>query len=483
MKLFDKYEDNINYLSKKIGVESSFDTVRRDIVIGGKKAAVFFIDGFAKDDIMLYLLAILQNTKHEEIVPNTLEKLITKKIPYIECSESDSYDEIEYMILSGASVLVIDGINKAIILDTRTYPARGPQEPDLEKVTRGSRDGFVETVIFNTALIRRRVRDPNLRFHITNVGRRSKTDVVIGYIEDITNEDLVKDIKEKLEQIDIDSLVMAEKSLEEYILGKTWNPFPQARFTERPDVTAAHLLEGHIVIIVDTTPSVMILPVTMFHFTQHAEDYYQNPTIGTYMRWVRFLAIFFSLVASPLWLVLANNPELLPEALSFIGPKEIGEIPLLLQFLVLEIGLDMLRIASIHTPNALTTSLGIIGALLLSDFAVKVGWIIPETVLYTAISGIGMFATPSVEFSLAMRLFRLVMLVAGGLFGPYGLLVGFILFIIVLFNTKSFGGINYMWPLVPFNRRALSTIVTRKPIPEVKRRPEILRPIDKTSKK
>lgn len=483
MKLFDKYDENIEYLSKKIGVGTSFDAVRRDITIGSKDAAVFFIDGFAKDDIMLYILLALQRADYDEIVPNTLEKLMEKKIPYIECTESDNYEEIEYMILSGASVLFVEGMNKAIILDTRTYPARGPQEPDLEKVTRGSRDGFVETIIFNTALIRRRVRDPNLRFEITNVGKRSKTDVVIGYIEDITNDDLVKSIREKLKQIDTESLIMAEKSLEEYILGKGWNPFPQARFTERPDVTAAHLLEGHIVIIVDTTPSVMILPVTMFHFTQHAEDYYQNPTIGTYMRWIRFVAIFFSLIASPLWLVLANNTELLPQALSFIGPREIGEIPLLVQFLVLEMGLDMLRIASIHTPNALTTSLGIIGALLLSDFAVKVGWIIPETVLYTAVSGIGMFATPSIEFSLAMRLFRLLLLISGGLFGPIGLLVGLIIFLVVLFRTKSFGGVNYLWPLIPFNKRALSTILTRKPIPEVKQRPDILRTKNKKTKK
>jgi len=483
MKLFQKYQENIDYLTDKLGVGKSFDVVKRDITIGGKNATIFFIDGFAKDDIMLFIMEELQGTNHDEIVPNVLEKLISKKIPYIECTESDDYKEIEYMILSGASILFVEGVHKAIILDTRTYPARGPQEPDLEKVTRGSRDGFVETIIFNTALVRRRIRDPNLRFEIFNVGRRSKTDIVVGYIEDITNDDLVKSIKEKLNQIDTDSLIMAEKSLEEYILGKSFNPFPQARFTERPDVTAAHLLEGHIILIVDTTPSVMILPVTMFHFTQHAEDYYQNPTIGTYMRWVRFLAIFFSLIASPLWLVFANNTDLLPQALSFIGPKEIGEIPLVIQFLVLEVGLDMLRIASIHTPNALTTSLGIIGALLLSDFAVKVGWIIPETVLYTAISGIGMFATPSIEFSLAMRLFRILLLIGGGFFGIYGFLITFLIFLITLYKTKSFGGINYLWPLIPFNGRALSTIVMRKPIPEVKLRPEILRTKDKTTKK
>lgn len=481
MKMYDKYKDNVKYLSEKLSVEKSFDMIKREIQVDSKNATLFYIDGFVKDDIMLWLIKILQESSREDIVPNTLTKLMTKKIPYVECSKSDTLDDIEYMVLSGATALLIDGMEKAIILDTRTYPARGPKEPDLERVTRGSRDGFVETVIFNTALIRRRIRDPNLTFEITKVGRRSQTDVVIGYIGDITNEDLIKSLKQKLDKVNTDSLVMAEKSLEEFILGQNWNPFPQAKFTERPDVAAAHLLEGHVIVIVDTTPSVMILPVTLFHFTQHAEDYYQNPAIGTYMRWIRFVAISLSLIITPLWLLLATNNQLLPQALSFIGPKEVGEIPLLVQFLILEIGLDMLRIASIHTPNALTTSLGIIGALLLSDFAVKVGWFIPETVLYTAISGIGMFATPSIEFSLAIRLFRILLIISTGIFKVYGFIGGLILFLITIFRTKSFGGINYLWPLIPFNGRALRTILTRKPIPEVKIRPEILRPKDKDS--
>ncbi|MTI70927.1 MAG: spore germination protein [Firmicutes bacterium] len=469
-------------LSQKIGVNESFDVVKRDILIGGKEASLIFIDGFMKDEAMLWILSILQETRKEEIVPNTLSKLISSKINYVECEISDKIEEMEYMILSGASVLILSDTNEGIIIDTRTYPARGPEEPDLERVTRGSRDGFVETVIFNTALIRRRIRDPNLRFEIKKVGRRSQSDVVIGYIKDITNEDLIKSIKDKLDNVKTDSLVMAEKSLEEFILGRSWNPFPQAKFTERPDVAAAHLLEGHVIVMVDTTPSVMILPVTLFHFTQHAEDYYQNPTIGTYLRWVRFLAISFSYILPALWLLLVMNKGILPDSIKFLGPKEPGQVPLLLQFIILELGLDMLRIASIHTPNALTTSLGIIGALLLGDFAVKVGWFTPETVLYGAIAGIGMFATPSIEFALALRLFRLIQLILTGLFNIYGFVIGLLFLSITLLRTKSFGGIDYLWPLIPFNKRALSTIFFRKPIPEVRLRPEILRTKDSDSK-
>ncbi|MTI49176.1 spore germination protein [Sporosalibacterium faouarense] len=475
MKKKDSFDKRVDDLAERIGVGTSFDVVRRDIEIGDKKSTFFYIDGFIKDDIMLWVMSILQSTDREEIVPNTVTKLVETKIPYVECDTVEEIEKVEFFILSGSAALFIEGIDTIIIIDARTYPARSPGEPDLEKVTRGSRDGFVETIVFNTALIRRRVRDPGLRFELTNVGKRSQSDVAIAYIKDITNTDLINSMREKIKKVEKDALTMGVKSLEEFILGNNWNPFPQAKFTERPDVAAAHLFEGHILVMVDTTPSVMILPATMFHFTQHAEDYYQNPAIGTYMRWIRFFAIFVSYILPPLWLLFATNTHLLPKWLEFIGPKETGQIPLVIQFLILEVGIDILRMASIHTPSALTTSLGIIGGLLLSEFAIKVGWFISETVLYTGIMGLGMFATPSLEFALAIRIYRMILLILTGLFGPYGFIAGILLLIITLLRTKSFGGINYLWPLIPFNKKALMTILMRKPIPEVRLRPDILR--------
>ncbi len=480
-KLTKNLEENIEYLDKEIGITGSFDIIQRDIIIGGKKSAYICIDGFIKDDIMLHLERRLQQLDREDIVPNTIEKIVSQRISYVEVETAEEIEKIAFMVLSGALALLIDKVDKAIIIDARTYPARGPEEPDLEKVTRGSRDGFTETLIFNTALIRRRIRDGNLRFEITQVGERSKTDVVIGYIQDIANPKLVKDLKEKIDKIHTDSLEMSEKTLEEFIMGKSWNPLPQARYTERPDVTAAHLLEGHIIIIVDTSPSVMIVPVTMFHFTQHAQDYYQNPAVGTYFRWIRLAAILFSLILTPLWLILVYYKGSFPDWLKFLGPRETGEISLFLQFFILELGIDLLRIASIHTPNTLATSLGIIGGLILSEFAVKVGWFIPETILYTAVAGLGMFATPSIEFSMAIRLFRLILLISTGIFRIYGFIGAMIFIVIVFSTTKSFGGTRYTWPLIPFNWRALSTILFRKPIPEIKTRPEFLQTIDKNS--
>jgi stage V sporulation protein AF len=470
MKLSKNLISNINNINKLLPIKKSFDIIGRHLKFGDTKAYLVFIDGFAKDDIMLWLLENLQNLPEDKTTINDLKQWISSHIGYIEVETFTDFNSLQNSVLSGAVALILDGHSEGIIIDARTYPSRGPEEPDLEKVTRGSRDGLVETIIFNTALIRRRIRDNRLIFEMKTVGKRSKTDVSIGYITDLVDEKLLDIVNKKIDNIQVDSLIMAEKSLEELLIKKRWfNPLPQVRFTERPDVVAAHLLEGHIVIIVDTSPSVMLIPTTFFHFTQHSEDYYQNPLVGTYIRWIRFLSILVATILSPLWLMFAENPEFLPKSLQFIGPEEVGNIPLFIQFIILEIGLDMLRIASIHTPNTLSTSLGIIGGLILSQFAVDVGWFIPETILYMAIVGICTFASPSIEFSLAIRLFRLFLLLLTGLFNIYGFIIGLIVIILIIGTTKTLSSIHYTWPLFPLDCKALSNIIFRKPIIEIKR--------------
>lgn len=461
---------NIELMKQILPIDKSFDVIAREIIIGARDACLIFIDGFIKDEIMIWILETLQSMKEDEFGKDVIKQLIKTKIGYIEVEVIKDIKKIESLVLSGAVVLFVDGENEAILIDVRQYPVRTPEEPDLEKVTRGSRDGLVETLIFNTALIRRRLRDPNLIFDIRSVGTRSQTDVVIAYIEGLVDEKLLSEVQDRITNIDIGALVMAEKTLEELIVKKRWyNPLPQVKFTERPDVVAAHLMEGHIAIIVDTSPSVMILPATLFHFTQHAEDYYQNITVGTYIRWIRFLGMLSAFILLPLWLLLVFNKQYLPEFLQFLGPRESTPIPLFIQFILLEFGLDLLRISSIHTPNALTTSLGIIGGLILSEFAVDVGLFVPETVLYMALAGIGTFATPSMEFSMAIRIFRLLLLILTGLFNIYGFITAIIIVFIITYSTGSFKyGKKYTWPLIPFEWKPLSNILFRKPIPELK---------------
>ncbi|MBE6044400.1 MAG: spore germination protein [Clostridium thermopalmarium] len=465
----NKLDENKKLLKSRLPIDKSFDMIGREIKIGDREAFFVMLDGFAKDDIMLWIIERLQAITPFEISMNTISKLLKEKIAYIEVDTFKEIEKMEQMVLAGAIGLIIDGEKEGIILDAREYPVRGPEEPDLEKVTRGSRDGLVETIIFNTALIRRRIRDTKLVFELNTVGKRSKTDVVIGYIEDLADEKLVQEIKDRIKEIDVGALVMAEKTLEELLIKKKWyNPLPLARFTERPDVVAAHLMEGHIAIIVDTSPSVMILPATLFHFTQHAEDYYQTPITGTYIRWIRFLGMFSAFLLLPLWLLLVYNKEALPQSLQFLGPKEMGNIPLFIQFILLEFGLDLLRVSSIHTPSALSTSLGIIGGLILSEFAVKIGLFVPEAVVYMALAGIGTFATASVEFAMAIRIFRLFILILTGLFKNIGFAVGILVVFIIAFNTKSFkNSKRYTWPLIPFDWKALSHILFRTPIPKL----------------
>lgn len=469
-KLTKDIKLNKEIIKQRLPIKKSFDVIGRELILADYlEAYLIFIDGFAKDDIMLWILQVLQGLKKEDLSTDIISTLIKKRIGYIEVETFTDLSQMDALVLAGAVSLIIDGQEEGLIIDAREYPVRSPEEPDLEKVSRGSRDGLVETIIFNTALIRRRLRDPNLIFEIKSVGKRSKTDVVIAYLKDEADEKLLKEIQDKIDQIDVGALVMAEKTLDELLIKKHWyNPFPLTKFTERPDVIAAHLMEGHIAIIVDTSPSVMLLPVTLFHFTQHAEDYYQNVTVGTYIRWVRFIGMISALIIPALWLLLVYNKEFLPESLQFLGPKETTSIPLFVQLIILELGLDLLRISSIHTPSAMTTSLGIIGGLMLSELAINVGLFIPETVLYLVLAGIGTFATPSLEFAMAIRIFRLMLLLMTGLFGIWGFAGTLIYIFILALTTKPLkNGKRYTWPLIPFEAKPLAHILIRMPIPKI----------------
>lgn len=477
--LLDKdYNKNLEFLKRELGEDESFDIVIREFQVLGKKCALIGIDGFMKDDVLIYVIQTLNDLRKKSILQNDIKRQLKDAIPYIELTTEKQIDELLYFVLSGSILLIVDSLDEAFVIDARTYPSRSPEEPELERIVRGSRDGFTETIVFNTALIRRRIRDPKLRIKMLTVGKRSKSDVCICYIEDITNPDLVKDIISKIEAIEIDAIPMAEKSVEELITpGSVWNPFPKVRYTERPDVAATHLLEGHILIMVDTSPSVIIAPVTYFHHIQHAEEYRQNPAVGVYIRWVRFLGILASVFITPLWLLFALSPELLPEALKFIGPEKVGKIPIFIQFLIAEVSLDLIRMAAIHTPSPLATALGVIAALLIGDLAVTIGLLAPEVIIYTAIVAVGAFSTPSYEMSMANRLIRLFILIGTGLFKLPGFIITVILSSLLLGFTKSFG-VPYLWPLIPFDYRALKSIVVRSPVPIQNIRPEILKPQD-----
>lgn len=470
-------KENTEIMREYLGVEKSFDVIHLDLNYANKDMAIFFIDGFIKDDIFLHIMSLLAELKEEDLEEHTLDRLLKRYIPYVELATERDLINAANQVLAGQTALIVDGIDQAILIDTRTYPARTPQEPDIERVVRGSKDGYVETLVFNTTLTRRKVRDRSLRMEFMQVGRRSKTDVVICYIEDIADVELVENIKKSLEKIDTDGIPMAEKTVEEYISGNHWNPYPTVRYTERPDTAAVHLLEGHVCIIVDGSPSVIITPTTFWHHVQHAEEYRNKPIVGAYLRIVRFLGVLISIFLIPLWYLYAVHPEVLPDVLSFIGPNKKGNVPLFLQFLIVEIGIDMLRMAAIHTPNSLATALGIVAALMIGQVAVEVGLFSNEVILYIAVAAIGMFATPSYELSMANRITRLVLLIITGVFGSVGFVIGTFAWILLLANMKSYK-VPYLWPFIPFDFKAFMDIIIRAPIPLKRTRPKFLDPKD-----
>ncbi|OEF97303.1 stage V sporulation protein AF [Vulcanibacillus modesticaldus] len=475
MKISKHLKENKEILDPNLGINESFDIVCRDMKFANKNFALYFVNGFADSNIMTEILKELAKLAREELVPNTLKQIFETYLSHIQVEKILTINKAKEAILSGQLVMFIDLEQEALVIDVRKYPSRSPEEPDTERVVRGSRDGFTETLLFNTALTRRRIRDERLRMEILHVGDRSKTDICIAYLKDVADPGLVKLIKQKIEQINIDGLPMGEKTLEEFLVGKSWSPFPLVRYTERPDVASAHLLEGHVIIYVDTSPSVIITPTTYFHHLQHAEEYRQTPIIGTYLRWMRFIGIISSIFLLPLWLIYVLEPDLLPKTFDFIGPKKTSEIPIFYQFIIGELGLDVMRMAAIHTPSPLATAMGLIAAVLIGEIAIEVGWFVPEVILYLSVAVLGMYATPSYELGLANKIARMFLLFATYFFKIPGFVFGVTILLILLTSTRSLNT-PYLWPFIPFNFHAFMAILLRKPVPFMNKRPSIVHP-------
>lgn len=467
-------DQNKRILEDRLKISVSFDLGNRELVVSGKKVILYYVTGLCDATVVVDLLRGLQE---EGIPEETYFSTLYHTISHQQVEIIDTMEEGITPMLSGLLLILVEGEARGILVDVRSYPGRTPEEPDTEKVVRGSRDGYTENIIENTALTRRRIRDKRLRNELMQIGERSKTDVCISYIEDVANPDLLKVIKERLEKVEVDGLTMADKMLEEYIVKQGRTPFPLVRYTERPDVAASHLLEGHILVMVDTSPSIMITPTTFFHHVQHAEEYRQSPVVGTFVRWVRFFGMLTSVFLLPMWLLLSIQPELTPEALSFIGPKEEGTIPLVVQILIADIGIELLRIAAIHTPTPLSTSMGLIAAVLIGQIAIDVGLFGPEAILYVAASAIGTYSTPSYELSVAHKISRILLLILTALFGVKGFFIGILTYTLSLISTKSFRT-PYLWPLLPFNGKAFIQILFRFTNPSIKVRPSIVRPKD-----
>ncbi|MEH7252333.1 spore germination protein [Neobacillus niacini] len=464
-----------HYMKQRVGLGVSFDFGVRKLKILKKEVHFYWVTGLCDTRFLIELVEGLVAINEHEKPSADLFKVVENRLVNQSVSPIKTLDKMVTNVLSGLIVVVVEGADTALAVDVRSYPGRNPQEPDTEKVVRGSRDGFVENFVINTALTRRRIRDERLRFEVLQVGERSKTDVAIGYLEDVADPDLVNIIRKELKAIKVDGIPMADKTIEEFILKQGFNPYPLVRYTERADIAAAHILEGHVIIYVDTSPSVIITPTTYFHHVQHAEEFREAPVMGTFVRWTRFLGILTSIFLLPLWLLFVLEPSLLPDRLSFIGPNEQTNIPIVVQILLADFGLEFLKIAAIHTPTPLSTAMGLIAAVLIGQIAIEVGLFVHEVILYVAISGIGTFTTPSYELSVANKIGRITLLILVSMFHTPGFVIGGTLLFIHLVTTRTFNT-PYFWPFLPFEPKGFLQIVFRRAVPGSILRPSIVHP-------
>ena len=470
-KLFESKQEGEEWFYKCFGKDQTFDATARNIHLWDMPALLLYINGLIDDDGLLNLLTRMQWNQVEEKEETNEGERFLSFFPYQSVTEVIDRDAMLTAILSGETAFITPN-GYAFTIDLRAYPGRQPEEPDTEKVIRGSRDGFTETLIQNTALVRRRLRTEDLRFEMHQTTVNGKTDIAIAFIQGAASEEHLDYIRERLDEIVHDGLTMTDKSLEEFLFKQRFHPMPFVRFTERPDICAAHLLEGHIAIMVDTSPSVILVPVTLFHHLQHAEEYRQAPLIGTFVRMLRFFGAGLSLVLLPFWYLLATKQQYLPDFLSYIGPKDIGEIPLLLQLLMADIGIEVLRMAAIHTPTPMSTAMGLVAAIVIGQVAIDVGLFTPEVVLYVAVSAIFTFAIPSYELSITTKVFRICILLSTALLGAAGFFMSIAVLFYYLCALRPMG-IPYLWPAVPFFPQAMLRVLIRFPMTRDAPRPFI----------
>lgn len=465
-KISNDYRENVRVLDGLLGVGRSCDMVSRDYLIGGRRARLWVVDGFGSDSILERMGAFWLTLKPENVVGLTeMQDFLDRYITFSESNVTFDISDAVTSVFLGKSLLAVEGLAGVALMDAKGYPSRSVHEPPDGKVLRGSHDGFVEAVVPNMALLRRRIRDPHLTMEGHKVGSRTHNDAVLCYLDDKVDQDLLRKLRGKLLGLDVRSLSMAQESLAEAIRPKQWyNPFPKVRYTERPDAAAASIMEGSIVLMVDNSPSVMILPTSFFDFTQESNDYYFPPLVGTYLRVLRVTVFLLSLFITPAWYLMVSEPNRLPEWLNFLSSPEPVSLSLLSQLLVVEFLIDVLKLASLNTPDSLSNSFSMLGALVLGDFAVQAGWLGPEVLVYMAFVSVAGFAQPSYELGYAFKLLRVALLLVTAAFDVWGFCLGVVGIFVLLCTTKPLVGKGYLYPLVPFNGKALLRLLVREPI-------------------
>ncbi|MBE6899762.1 MAG: spore germination protein [Ruminococcaceae bacterium] len=460
MNISTDIEANKLHFDAVFCTERNFDLKKREMLIAGKKSVLYMIDGFLRSDVLERILEKLTELKEGEA---DFEKaFFEKNIPFAGVEEENDDTAIITAVLSGRTVLMVDGFANAFVFELRNYPQRDNAEPDRDKVLRGSRDGFTETMLFNAALIRRRIRVPDLSIEYRSIGTASKTDIALCYLASKVDKTMLDDVRTKIKNSKIEALTMSQEDMANVINGKQrWNPFPKYKFTERPDVAVAQIMQGDLIVLVDNTPTAMIMPATVFDIAEDANDYYFPPLTGAYLRITRILTMLVTLFVTPVWLLALEYPEKVPEVFKFVLVSEEQNIPIIWQLLILEFVIDGLKLSSLNTPGMLSSTFSIIAGIIVSDFAVKSGWFNSETMLYMAFVAMANYSQPGYELGYAIKFMRMFMLIGTALFGIWGFLSGIVLTLFLLLTTKIHGKGGYFSPFIPFSPKGIARLIFR----------------------
>lgn len=432
-------------------------------------------------DVMKPLMKDMPPSKSGTIEAQQLHDVIMNDALYhSQVNTENLYTIIIEEILRGNTIVLVEGLDRAIIVNTSSIENRSIEQPATEQVIRGPREGFIEMLDKNIALIRYRLLTPELRIKTMEIGRRSKSRVAVCYLEDVANSDLVNEVFRRLSTIDIDA-VLDSGYLEQLIEDNRYSPFPQVQYTERPDKVAANLLEGRVSILVNGSPLALVVPAVFNQFYQTVEDYTERYILMSAIRLARLIALVFSLIFPSLYVaIISFNPELIPTefAVAVAGGRAGVPFPAVIEVLIMEISMEVLREATIRLPQQVGGALSIVGVLVIGQAAVAAGFASPITVVIIALTTIGSFATPAYNAALALRLLRFPLIIISGIFGLYGVMIGCILIANHMLALKSFG-LPYLSPLVPGNFQGMKDLIIRAPLTWMPERPAFLLPKDK----
>lgn len=431
-------------------LSSSFDIVYRYIHIQNQEAYLIFLSSLSDSSLISDLIEgfviTAGNDLHITFYPGSVDRI------------KDLKKAITNM-LSGQCLVLMEHSDVYYSIETRRYPARSTAEPNVEKSVRGAHDGFVENIILNVGLMRRRIRDPRLTVIMNKEGVKTRTDVAYLYIDGLVDPDVLQDFEHRLKKLPATE-ILSERNLIEAMYGKTWNPYPHVRYSERPDICAIHLLQGYVIALVDNAPTACILPTTFFEQTKQIEEYTQTTLVATFTRIIRLVGIVFSLYLLPLWigLIMEHNPTILN-----IPVPEVNVYTFGFQIILADIVVEWIRQSLIHTPTILSSIMSFIAVFLLGDMAIELGAYTKEILIMVALSNIGNLLTPSYELSLANKVFRIFMGTLALLFGTSGFCVGVLIHVVVLMSTKTIK-FPYLYPLIPFSYKEFGRILFGAPI-------------------